>query len=161
MPQFLIVDIRIDFRPVQLTDIKATVCTTPKNKTFLAFIYHSVEKLVAKYMFRGLIRLADATFVDFALVYLPIVLTFRDNQQRLIQPRRIEVLGYNERIADMCLCNIFLLAPILGDLTLPMPKGRGFLVQRPLRRLRGIGVLHDLPKREFPCAPRYVLFPFI
>ena len=48
-----------------------------------------------------------------------------------------------------------------GFLTLPMPKGRGFLVQRPLRRLRGIGVLHDLPKREFPCAPRYVLFPFM
>lgn len=46
-------------------------------------------------------------------------------------------------------------------LTLPMPKGRGFLVRRPLRRLRGIGVLHDLPKREFPCAPRYVLFPFM
>ncbi len=45
-------------------------------------------------------------------------------------------------------------------LTLPMPKGRGFLVRRPMRRLRGIGVLHDLPKREFPCAPRYVLFPF-
>ena len=46
-------------------------------------------------------------------------------------------------------------------LTLPMPKGGGFLVRRPLRRLRGIGVLHDLPKREFPCAPRYVLFPFM
>ena len=46
------------------------------------------------------------------------------------------------------------------ELTLPMPKGRGFLVRRPLRRLRGIGVLHDLPKREFPCDPRYVLFPF-
>ena len=45
-------------------------------------------------------------------------------------------------------------------LTLPMLKSRGFLVRRPLRRLRGIGVLHDLPKREFPCAPRYVLFPF-
>ena len=49
----------------------------------------------------------------------------------------------------------------LCSLTLPMPKGRGFLVRRPLRRLRGIGVLHDLPKREFPCAPRYVLFPFM
>ena len=46
-------------------------------------------------------------------------------------------------------------------LTLPMLKSRGFLVRRPLRRLRGIGVLHDLPKREFPCAPRYVLFPFM
>ena len=46
-------------------------------------------------------------------------------------------------------------------LTLPMPKGRGFLVRQPLRRLRRIGVLHDFPKREFPCAPRYVLFPFM
>ena len=46
-------------------------------------------------------------------------------------------------------------------LTLSLPEGRGFLVQRPLRRLRGIGVLHDLPKREFPCAPRYVLFPLM
>lgn len=43
----------------------------------------------------------------------------------------------------------------LLHLTLPMPKGRGFLVRQPLRRLRRIGVLHDFPKREFPCAPRY------
>ena len=47
------------------------------------------------------------------------------------------------------------------SLTFLMPKGRGFLVRRPMRRLRRIGVLHDLPKREFPCAPRYVLFPFM
>jgi hypothetical protein len=31
-----------------------------------------------------------------------------------------------------------------SGLTLPMPKGRGFLVRRPLRRLRGIGVLQGL-----------------
>ena len=42
------------------------------------------------------------------------------------------------------------------SLTLPMPEGRGFLVRQPLRRLRRIGVLHDFPKREFPCAPRYI-----
>ena len=53
------------------------------------------------------------------------------------------------------------LSTVRQYLTLPMPKGRGFLVRRPLRRLRGIGVLHGLPKREFPCAPRYVLFPFM
>ena len=53
------------------------------------------------------------------------------------------------------------LSTVRQYLTLPMPKGRGFLVRRPLRRLRGIGVLHDLPKREFPCAPRYVLFSFM
>ena len=46
-------------------------------------------------------------------------------------------------------------------LTLPMPEGRGFLVRQPLRRLRRIGVLHDFPKREFPCAPRYTLFQFM
>ena len=53
--------------------------------------------------------------------------------------------------------------PKIKILTLPMRKRRGFLVQRPLRRLRGIGVLHDLPKRKFPfpCVPRYVLFPFM
>lgn len=44
----------------------------------------------------------------------------------------------------------------IGTLTLPMPEGRGFLVRQPLRRLRRIGVLHDFPKREFPCAPRYI-----
>ena len=42
-----------------------------------------------------------------------------------------------------------------------MPKGRGFLVQRPLRRLIRVVVLHGLPKREFPCAPRYVFVPHI
>ena len=41
-------------------------------------------------------------------------------------------------------------------LTLHMPKGMGFLVRQPLRRLRRIGVLHDFPKRKFPCAPRYL-----
>ena len=40
-----------------------------------------------------------------------------------------------------------------------MPKGRGFLVQRPLHHLQRIGVLHDFPKREFPCVPRYYLYP--
>ena len=40
-----------------------------------------------------------------------------------------------------------------------MPEGRGFLVRQPLRRLRRIGVLHDFPKREFPCAPRYWFIP--
>ena len=49
----------------------------------------------------------------------------------------------------------------IGTLTLPMPEGRGFLVRQPLRRLRRIGVLHDFPKREFPCAPRYTLFQFM
>ena len=42
-----------------------------------------------------------------------------------------------------------------------MPKGRGFLVQRPLHHLQRIGVLHGLPKREFPCVPRYVFVPHI
>ena len=50
---------------------------------------------------------------------------------------------------------------ICQALTLPMPEGRGFLVRQPLRRLRRIGVLHDFPKREFPCAPRYTLFQFM
>ena len=49
----------------------------------------------------------------------------------------------------------------VATLTLPMPEGRGFLVRQPLRRLRRIGVLHDFPKREFPCAPRYTLFQFM
>ena len=48
----------------------------------------------------------------------------------------------------------------IGTLALPMPKGRGFLVRRPLRHLRGIGVLHDLPKREFPCTPRYLCIEY-
>ena len=61
---------------------------------------------------------------------------------------------------------MFFLAGIEGFpfyifLTLPMPEGRGFLVRQPLRRLRRIGVLHDFPKREFPCAPRYTLFQFM
>ena len=38
------------------------------------------------------------------------------------------------------------------SLTLPTDKSGGFLVRRPLRRILGLGVLHDLPKREFPCA---------
>ena len=43
------------------------------------------------------------------------------------------------------------------QLTLPMSEDRGFLVRQPLRRLQRIGVLHDFPKREFPCVPRYSL----
>ena len=41
-------------------------------------------------------------------------------------------------------------------LTLPTDKSGGFLVRRPLRRILGLGVLHNLPKREFPCALRYI-----
>ena len=37
-------------------------------------------------------------------------------------------------------------------LTLPTPKGGGFLVQRPSL---ADPVLHRLPKRRFPCVPRY------
>jgi len=44
------------------------------------------------------------------------------------------------------------------SLTLPTDKSGGFLVRRPLRRILGLGVLHDLPKREFPCAPRYFCY---
>lgn len=44
------------------------------------------------------------------------------------------------------------------NLTLPTDKSGGFLVRRPLRRILGLGVLHDLPKREFPCAPRYFCY---
>ena len=51
---------------------------------------------------------------------------------------------------------VFLVNTIFTFLTLPMPEGRGFLVRQPLRRLRRIGVLHDFPKREFPCVPRYI-----
>ena len=68
--------------------------------------------------------------------------------------------GGDSQGSRKCKVNYFTFSSF-SFLTLPMPKGRGFLVRRPMRRLRGIGVLHDLPKREFPCAPRYVLFPFM
>ena len=44
-------------------------------------------------------------------------------------------------------------------LTLPLPKGRGFLVLWTLHIGHGLYVLHVLPKREFPCAPRYWFIP--
>jgi len=68
--------------------------------------------------------------------------------------------GGDSQGSRKCKVNYFTFSSF-SFLTLPMPKGRGFLVRRPMRRLREIGVLHDLPKREFPCAPRYVLFPFM
>ena len=68
--------------------------------------------------------------------------------------------GGDSQGSRKCKVNYFTFSSF-SFLTLPMPKGRGFLVRRPMRRLRRIGVLHDLPKREFPCAPRYVLFPFM
>ena len=53
-------------------------------------------------------------------------------------------------------CQCFILAGI--NLTLPMPKGRGFLVPWALHIDRGLYVLHALPKRRFPCVPRYCVY---
>jgi hypothetical protein len=118
MFKFSITDVGINFLPVQLADVETTAGTPPENESFLPFAKHSIEELIAKDKLRCLIQLANAAFVDFALVNLTVVLAFWDYQQRLLQTSSIEILCYHKSIANMRLDDIIFLSPILSDIAI-------------------------------------------
>ena len=66
---------------VQFTNIERTFCSSAENKSFLTFAKHPVKKLITEHKLRRLVQLANAAFVDFALVNLSVVLAFWNNQQ--------------------------------------------------------------------------------
>lgn len=115
MYKLSMIDIRVDFRPIQLADIKATAGTPSENKSFLSETENPVEQLEAEDVFGCLVQLADAALENLALVNLSVVLPLRNHQQGFRKPLGIEVLGNHKGVADMRLDDVLFLAPIFRD----------------------------------------------
>lgn len=141
-------------RPVQFTNIERTFCSSAENKSFLPFAKHPVEKLVSKHKLRRLIQLASTALVNFALMNLAVVLTFWNNQQRLIQTGGIEILRHNESVADVRLLDILAFPPIFCDIAIRLAdldcRKHHF---EPLNQC----LPHDAHERGIPCGKEFSL----
>ena len=112
MSQLTTADIGADFLPVQLPDIESAAGTSAEHECLLSVAEHAIKQLITKHIFRRLIQLAYPAFVDLALVDLSVMLPFRDDQKAFIESLGLEVLCNHKGIANMCLDDVFLLAPI-------------------------------------------------